>query len=166
MSLDLISSQSRASGAPPGPDEHLDACWRHLHEELRLGALLALTRGRVAAGAAAWRAVMPLLDDRIGYAHLQLLGGTRCGPQVVVAALEDAVARLSALPEWQCDRIERALGESLASQPTAAQLLSLACLRAPSPLPLADVMTVMGRHRTVSRLSDALQAYRSAQLVG
>jgi hypothetical protein len=154
----------------PPTDHHVAACWRHLQERLPLDALLALTEGRVPPGLPAWQAVLPLLDETIGPAQLQLLGSSARSPDALKCVLYACLERLRTLATWSPQQIAGAIADAAAAEsmdPALARgIATSAILRMRSPLPVNDVLAVMGRDWSLSRLQHALDALVSAQLVG
>lgn len=113
--------------------------------------------------------VAPLTEfffiDELAYASDDLLGkGFRGRPEVALAALRTALARLESVRDWRHEDLEasmRALAEELGVK--AGDLfmpIRVAVTgRAVSP-PLFETMEVLGRERTLTRLSAALEQLR------
>ena len=154
----------------PPTETHVAACWRHLQECLPLDALLALTEGRVAPGLPAWQVVLPLLDEAIGPAQLQLLGSSTRSPDALTCVLRACLKKLRTLATWSPHEIAGAIGDAAAAESMdpalARRIAASAVLRMHSPLSVEDVLAVMGRDWSLARLQHALDAFVSAQLVG
>lgn len=151
------------------PSTHIQLTRAFLDAELRLDRLLALTHGRAAAGSAALQLVLPVVA-KVPRTHWELLARPGSPPMPVGDMGDWLGGTLAALEPWAPGSIEGVFESACrafeASRQEMHTLVSVLVLGEPTPLPLAEVLEVMGREKVLARLRASTQAFKSMQMVG
>ena len=137
--------------------------------EFRLDRLLALTWGVAPPGGAALQMVLPALCEEVRPAW-PLLGGAGLSPAIVGDLgdwLRRAVERAEPWSAQSLDAIFDAAAAAFGCSADAVRVLAgVFVLGAPTPLPLAGVLEVMGREGCAARLDRSTRAFKAMQMIG
>lgn len=151
------------------PSTHVQLTRAFLDAELRLDRLIALTHGRAAAGSAALQLVLPVVAKapRTQWELLARPGASSMRVGDMGDWLGHALAGLQPWSPAGIDGLFDAAGRAFeVSEDEMRTLVSVLVLGEPTPLPLAEVLEVMGREKVLARLGASTQAFKSMQMVG
>lgn len=148
---------------------HVARTRRHLEADLQLERLLELTYGHAAPGSKALALVMRIIDPSLPARWDQLARGG-LSTDAVLRLADHAAETFRSLTHWSAAELDGlldalALGARVPAQ-ALRQAVSIFVLRSITPLPLSEVLELIGREECLRRLLEGRQFYKACQLVG
>jgi hypothetical protein len=148
---------------------HVSRTRRHLDADLQLDRLLALTYGHATPGNRALALVVRIIDPSLP-PRWEELARTGLATDTVLTLADRLAEAFRTLPAWSAAALEgllEALAPEAGTTPQALrQAVSVFVLRAITPLPVPEVLELIGRDECLRRLLEGRRSYQACQLVG